>query len=222
MTAPTTTPTTAPVTAESHYRSFRPDLEVKSGGDGRTIFGIAVPYHAPTRIREDLVEEFVRGAFNHQLNAPQRVKVAREHMLLGGNLIGALSSMRDDTAGLYVEMRVSKTPVGEETLELVRDGALNELSIWFEERQNLRVRGGVMQRVKAHLREVAVVLQGAYGELAAAAGVRSAGQFPDPVVIADSEMELRRQAEEFLNGGLPDPVDYDLAVRRLRLGMPIR
>lgn len=212
---------TAPTTVENHYRSYRPELEVKRTGDGRTIYGIAVPYNAPTRIREDLVEEFVRGAFDAQINAPQRVKYAREHLLLGGTLIGALSMMRDDAAGLYTEMRVSKTPAGDETLELVRDGALPDLSIWFNERQNRRAPGGVVQRVKAHLNEVASVLQGAYGDLAVATGVRSAAQFAEPMVINDTEMDLRRKAEQFLNG-LPDPVDHDLAVRQLRLGMPVR
>lgn len=217
---------TAPTTVENHYRSYRPELEVKTGAgtDGRTIFGIAVPYNAPTRINENLVEEFVRGAFDQQINTPNqlnRIKVAREHMLLGGTLIGALSHMRDEAAGLYVEMRVSRTPVGDETLELVRDGALSELSVWFETRQNRTAPGRVVQRVKAHLREVAVVLQGAYGELATAAGVRSAAQFAEPMVIDNTEMDLRRKAEEFL-AGLPEPVDHDLTMRQLRLGMPVR
>lgn len=215
MTAPTFAP------AEGHFRSYRPDLEVKSGGDGRTIYGIAVPWGAPTRINKDLVEEFVSGAFDHQIRDPRRVKYAREHMLLGGELIGALSLMRNDALGLYTEMRVSRTPKGDETLELVRDGALNELSIWFEPRQDRRAAGGVLQRVKAHLREVASVLQGAYGELATTAGVRSAAQFAEPMRVADEEMELRRKAEQFLNG-LPEPVDHDLAMRQLRLGLPIR
>lgn len=215
MTAPTITGT------EGHFRSYRPDLGVKPGGDGRTVYGIAVPYNAPTRIREDLVEEFVRGAFDAQVNAPQRVKYAREHLLLGGELIGALSMMRDDAAGLYVEMRASKTPKGDETLELVKDGALPDLSIWFNERQNRRAPGGVVQRVKAHLNEVASVLQGAYGDLATAAGVRSAGAFAEPKPLHDEEADLRYRAEEFLRG-LPDPVDHDLAMRQLRLGMPVR
>lgn len=215
-----TAPTIAPA-AEGHFRSYRPDLEVKPGGDGRTIYGIAVPYNAPTRIRENLVEEFVRGAFDHQINAPQRVKYAREHLLLGGTLIGALSAMRDDAAGLYVEMRASRTPAGDETLELVKDGALRDLSIWFNEKQNRTVARGVVQRVKAHLNEVASVLQGAYGDLATTAGVRSAAPFAEPMVIDSSEMELRRKAEEFL-GGLPEPVDHDLAMRQLKLGMPVR
>lgn len=47
------------------YRSFTPDLEVRSSGDGRTIHGIVVPYNAPTRVNPGLVEQFERGAFNH-------------------------------------------------------------------------------------------------------------------------------------------------------------
>ena len=64
------------------YRSFHPDLEVRSGGDGRTIYGIAVPFNAPMRITDNLVEQFARSSFNHQLAKPNRVKYAREHMAL--------------------------------------------------------------------------------------------------------------------------------------------
>jgi HK97 family phage prohead protease len=210
------TPTLATGT---HLRAFHPDLEVRSGGDGRTIYGIAVPYDAPTRIDNSLVEQFARGAFAHQMAQPSRVKFAREHMLLGGSLIGALSAMRDDAAGLYVEMRASRTPLGDETLELIKDGALNELSIMFEERQNRRLAGGVTERVKANLREVAVVMEGAYGELASAVGVRSGARGPgDP---GDIDAELRRKAEEFLmGGGLKAPPDYDMQIRSINLGLP--
>jgi HK97 family phage prohead protease len=201
--------------SENLFRSFAPDLQVRSGGDGRTIYGIAVPWNAPTRIDDTLVEQFARGAFSHQMGKPSRVKFAREHALLGGTVIGAATMMRDDAAGLYVELRASKTPVGDETLELVKDGALDQLSVMFRERQNRRLAGGVTERVKADLAEVAVVMEGAYGELATAIGVRSA-QLPAAAVSLD----LRAQAEEFLLGpGLPEPTDYDLELRRIRLGM---
>jgi HK97 family phage prohead protease len=199
---------------ETHYRSFSPDLEVRSGGDGRTIFGIAVPYNAPTRIDDSLVETFARGAFNHQLNRPNRVKFAREHVLLGGEIIGAASMLRDDAAGLYVELRAARTAKGDETLELVKDGALDQLSIMFREAKNRRLAGGVVERQTADLREVAVVMEGAYGELAAAAGVRS-----KQVPIAAAEIDLRAQVQEFL-GERPKPKDYDLEIRSIRLGMP--
>lgn len=155
-------------------RVFTPDLEVRSSGGGRTIVGIAVPYDSPQRIDSKLVEQFARGAFNHQLKAAHRIPFAREHMALGGALIGRAEVLRDDAAGLYGEWRVSRTPAGEETLELVKDGALSHLSIGFRERQNRRLPGGVTERVTAELAEVAVVLDGAYGDMAAVAGVRSA------------------------------------------------
>jgi len=165
------------------YRSFTPDLEVRRAGDGRTIFGIAVPWDVEQRIDADLVESFSRGAFSAQLRAIQAgrhpstmVRFAREHVALGGSLIGATQVLRDDAAGLYGEWRVSKTPLGDETLELVRDGALRELSIGFREGQNRRLRSGAVQRVTATVFETAVVMAGAYGELAAAAGVRSAAE----------------------------------------------
>lgn len=201
---------------ETHYRSFSPDLEVRSGGGGRTVFGIAVPYNAPTRIDDRLVETFARGAFNHQLDRPQKVKFAREHVLLGGEIIGAASKLLDDAAGLYVEMRVANTKTGNDTLELIKDGALDQLSIMFREGKNRRLGGDAIERVRADLREVAVVMEGAYGELAVAAGVRSA-QIPQAAI----DLDLRAEAEEFLvGGGLPSLPDHDLEIRKLRLGLP--
>lgn len=207
--------------SDTHYRSFSPDLEVRNSDGGRTVYGIAVPYNAPTRIDEQLIEQFARGAFNHQLDRPQRVKFAREHVLLGGELIGAASMLRDDAAGLYVELRTAKTPAGEATLELVREGALDQLSIMFREAQNRRLGGGVVERVTADLREVAIVFEGAYGELAAAAGVRSKQQRPGPV-ISESEMDLRMKAEKYLQPAARRELpDTDTQIRAIRLGMPI-
>lgn len=199
------------------YRTFEPDLHVRSGGDGRTIFGIAVPYRRPVRIDDQLIEQFARGAFNHQLRAPGRVKLARDHMLLGGTLIGATTLLRDDAAGLYFEARASRTPVGDETVELVRDGALDQISIMFQERQNRKLPGAITERVTAHLGEIAVVVEGAYGELAMAAGVRSATRGE---TISPQRSSLLAQAEQYLQG-LPDPTDHDLQIRALRLGLKL-
>lgn len=203
---------------EVQYRCFNPDMEVRSGGDGRTVTGIAVPYDVPMRINESLVEVFTRGAFDHQMKAANRVRFSREHMALGGSLIGAVQMMRDDARGLYVEMRASKTPVGDETIELIRDGALNQLSIGFRERQNRKMSGGIVQRVKADLVEVAAVLEGAYGDYAVATGVRSAQH-----AVAGADIELRQEAEQYLLGaGLPDLPDVETQLRALRLGIGLR
>jgi HK97 family phage prohead protease len=157
-------------------RSFTPELEIRSaakGGDGRTIVGIAVPFGQRQRIDAGLTEQFASGAFDHQLRAANRVRFTRDHMAHGGVLIGTTTSLRNDPAGLVGEWRVSKTPTGEETLELVKDGALRDLSVGFQEVQNRRLEDGTIERVKANLSEVSVVLEGAYGAGATVQEVRA-------------------------------------------------
>lgn len=172
------------------YRAFTPDLEIRSDGDGRTIRGIAVPWGRPTRIDSRLVEQFARGAANHQLRAAHRMKFAREHTAQGGQLIGVTKLLRDDAAGLYGEWRASRTPLGDETIELVKDGALRHLSVGFKERRNRNLPGGIVERVKADFIETAVVPEGAYGDAAAIAGVRSAAGEWGPDIDLELEDEL--------------------------------
>lgn len=162
------------------FRTYTPELEVRAaaqGGDGRTVFGIAVPYDTAMWIDETLIEEFAPGAFNAQLRAATRVAFSREHVELGGFQIGVLTMMRDDTAGLYVEMRASKTALGDETLELIKDGILTDLSVAFYPGKDIQVRssqGVITRRVLARLDEVASVSRGAYGKHATVMGTRSA------------------------------------------------
>lgn len=183
---------------ETLYRTLAgADLEIRSGGDGRTITGIAVPYNAAQRIDANLTEEWLPGAFRHQEKAADKVAFSREHLDLGGALIGKLTMMKDDPAGLYIEARASRTQLGDDTLELVRDGALRDLSIGFSPRpggDKLRS-DGVLQRSKADLREVAVVMQGAFGDLATVGGIRSHGdpRCPRCAAAAMSNMEAARQ-----------------------------
>ena len=180
-------------------RTFSPDLEVRKaaqGGDGRTVVGIAVPYAKPQRIDERLTEQFAAGAFKHQIRAAHRVKFAREHLSLGGSLIGRLDVMRDDVAGLYIEARVARTPLGDETLALLADGALSDLSIGFRARQDRRLPGNVIERVTADLREVSVVLEGAYGEGALVAAVRSADEQAEEFVVPGCTCGAATRLEE--------------------------
>lgn len=167
--------TAAPV---MEYRTYTPDLEVRTSGDGRTVFGIAVPYNVPMRIDEDLIEEFAPGVVNAQLRAANRVRFSREHVELGGIQIGRLTEMRDDTAGLYVEMRAAKTPLGDQTLEEIREGILTDLSVAFWPVPNgnqLRrtAQGLITRRLSVRLDEVAITTEGAYGSHAVAQGLRS-------------------------------------------------
>jgi HK97 family phage prohead protease len=160
-------------------RTFSPLLEVRSaakGGDGRTIEGIAVPFLRRQRIDHTLMEQFAPGAFDHQIRAAHRIAFSRDHMSQGGTLIGRATELRNDALGLWGAFRVSATAAGDETLALVADGALSELSVGFRAQKDHTEPDGTITRVRADLVEVSVVLAGAYGSAAEIMAVRSADQ----------------------------------------------
>jgi HK97 family phage prohead protease len=157
---------------EISYRTFSADVEVRSGGDGRTVFGVAVPFDLPTRIAADLTESWDRRAFDHQMRAIHRVPLFDLHEPHGGVRVGKLSMARADPKHLYVEAHVNDSPAGDDYLDRVKDGERPDFSIGFT-RAKTEMRGGVSHRVRADLLEVAGVPQGAFGNAASLAGVRS-------------------------------------------------
>lgn len=157
-------------------RAFPTD-ELLVRGDGRTICGIAVPFGQPTEIVEfgdRYLEEFAPGAFTRTIaeRGPERVKVLAQHSR-GTLPVGRASTLREDATGLYCELRVSRTRDGDDVLELVRDGALDALSIGFEPVRD-RSRGDIRVRTEVKLREISVVCWPAYAG-ARIGALRSAG-----------------------------------------------
>lgn len=158
------------MTNQIENRSYSVDLEFRKDGDGRTIYGIAVPYNKEQRITNNLVEVFRKGVFADVLKAAHRVKLLRGH---GENrILGRATLLKETDEGLYAEFKVSRTREGDEALELVKDGALDQLSVGFMPIKNRKMENGVLERVKAHLAEVSLVTFGAYGEMASVGGVR--------------------------------------------------
>ena len=60
-------------------RNYSVNLELRANGDGRTIFGIAVPYNKEQRITSTMIEVFRKGVFAQVRKAPHRVKLLRGH-----------------------------------------------------------------------------------------------------------------------------------------------
>ena len=86
-----------------------------------------MPYEETTLVEYEgrMVEEVVsRGAFDGIERRPNRVKVNRDHDVTRtcGRTI-AFHPGRDE--GLVAEVRIAKTPLGDETLELAADGILD-------------------------------------------------------------------------------------------------
>lgn len=118
----------------------------------RTIAGLAVPYGQTVDVG-DYKESFVRGVFDGSTD----VKLFNEHR----EIIGLVTKGEDTEAGYAIEARISKTSAGNDTYELLKDGAVNKFSVGFipvEQRDD----NGVVVRTKATLKEVSVVAFPAY------------------------------------------------------------
>lgn len=172
-------------------RAYETDLEVRSDGDGRTICGICVPYDVEQRINGALTEVFRRGAFQHVAPHAHRVKFLVSHDTQSLP-IGRATLLREDASGLYGEFRISATSRGDEILELVRDGALDQLSIGFQDLKSRRRQDGVVERLAAHLAEVSLVTFGAYGHNATVVGVRDVSATPNLDAVRDMLKDIRR------------------------------
>lgn len=147
--------------ADRLTRAYPTDLEVRS--EARTIIGIAVPFDVEADVGR-FVEVFRRGAFARTISERgDKVKLLALHDGTSRLPVGRATVLREDTAGLYAEFRVSRTTQGDEVLALVGDGALDALSIGFSPVRDTWDAGHAkVERHEVRLHEVSVVAFGAY------------------------------------------------------------
>lgn len=140
-------------------RCFTPpvDLEIR-GSDGRTVFGLAVPFDQEALVSDGgrpYREVFRMGAFTKTIaESGQRVKFLLNHDKFNRLPLGRATTLREDPSGLVGEFRVSATREGDEALELVRDGVLDSFSVGFAP---VKHRGtSLVERTEVKLREVSI------------------------------------------------------------------
>ncbi len=173
------------------------DLEIRD--DGRTVVGLAMPFDTPAEIRDgpsSFVEVFRKGAFEKTIaERGDRVKALAQHD--HRNLpLGRVTKLREDSAGLYAELRMSKTRDADEVLELVKDGALDSFSIGFNPvRDRWSSDGSHVERLEVGLREVSLVAFPAY-ESARVLAVRSARGLIDPPLSPDDAKQMILESYE--------------------------
>jgi HK97 family phage prohead protease len=140
----------------------------------RIVTVIVAPYEEPTpvlRHNEWIVETIARGAYTGIEQRARRVKVNRDHDLAKtcGRAV-ALHPSRSE--GLVAELRISETPLGDESLALAADGVL-DASAGFRPIAQSWNPGRTERRVeRAWLSHVALVPDPAY-ENATVLDVRS-------------------------------------------------
>lgn len=116
--------------------------------EAREVIGRAVPYDEVIDIGGGDKEKFVRGSVD--LNS--HVKLFRGHK----EIIGKVNHMEEREDGLWIKAKISNTKLGDETLELVKDGAIRSFSVGFiplvDEKQDRTI-----IRKKVNLKEVSLV-----------------------------------------------------------------
>jgi HK97 family phage prohead protease len=154
-------------------RDFTSALHVRDGGDGRTLVGALLPWGVEALVLDrgrEVVETFERGALGDV--DPARVPLTARHPVDAQQLpIGVTTELEERADAAWGAWRVSKTALGDEVLELARDGVPLGLSVGFME-----VPGGSrwsadrrrVTRTRAALDHVAIVRVPAY----AGAGVQ--------------------------------------------------
>jgi HK97 family phage prohead protease len=152
----------APAGAVEERRSVGSVAEVQF--PERIITLVAMPYDAETsRADGRFRESFAPGAFAGIEHRNGRIRVNREHMLHAP--VGRVTRwVSDRPDALVAELRVSKTPLGDETLELAADGVLDASvgfmpfpggEVWTENRSKRRI-------TKAWLHHLALTADPAY------------------------------------------------------------
>lgn len=123
----------------------------------RTVEGIAVPYNETYDMGGGRLERFAKGA----VDTSQHVKLFRDH----SEIIGVVTEMQDSDEGLLIRAKISETVLGNETLALVKDGAIRSFSVGFIPVEN-KTDGNTTIRTKVDLKEVSLVPFPAYDNAA--------------------------------------------------------
>jgi HK97 family phage portal protein len=169
----------------------RASADSVSPGDGRRLDIRLVAFgDVARRTNEGYPEQLLPGVFA----GVDPARVMLESQKHGGAIVGNGEALVEREDGLYGTFRVAETTAGDELLALTKAGpngerpVLTDASVVFAPQQQ-RVKDGVVQRIKAELRRVAIVERGAYasGQVLA---VRS-----DPEMTEDTTQETPKQEE---------------------------
>lgn len=176
---------------------------------GRTVDVRVVPFGEVARVAdpphyEPYDEQWMPGAFDHQLTAANRLHANYEHERGIVNVVGHGIALRSEPDGYHASFKIHDTNGGATALELIRDGALPGVSLEARPVKSVRTTGGIVQRVKAHLRGIAFCREGAF----AGAQVLAIRHPPEDEVIFDEAL-------------LPVELDPELVARCRRLGIKL-
>ena len=133
-------------------------LDAAAPEDGRRrITGIAVPWDKPANVSTGQRVQFARGAFD--VNAKAAKLIANHDMT---QLLGVVSELVELDEGLAFSAEFANTQAATESVELIRAGALDAVSVGAEVLNSRQLPGGGIEVTQARLIELSLVAYGAF------------------------------------------------------------
>lgn len=176
-------------------------LRAAEEGDGRTLGGVAVPYGSVISTW-DGAETFDADCV---FDDTDTAKLCYQH----GELIGRITGAQSQEDGLHITAHISDTQRGRDVVALLRDGALDSLSVGFMPIEDETDKQGVTHRKRVRLLEVSVVSWPAY-EAAKITSQRSSENINNR---KGNEMDLA-EINDKLNGIMDEQRSMKAAIAR--------
>jgi HK97 family phage prohead protease len=131
--------------------------QVDDGQPRRTISGLAVPYGVEATVSGGRKVRFLAGSLPTDGKAP---KLLEQHDTQ--RVIGIVTAREETAAGMTFSARISASRAGDDVLELVKDGALDSVSVGVDPIEAEYDEAGVLVIAKAQWRELSVVTEPAF------------------------------------------------------------
>lgn len=123
----------------------------------RTIEGVAVPYNTVAVVSGGEKVMFLPGSLPVEGKAP---RLLENHD--GSKIIGVVTARNSDDEEMRYTARISATKAGDDVIELIKDGALDSVSIGVDPVEATYNDDGVLVVSKANWRELSIVAEPAF------------------------------------------------------------
>lgn len=169
------------MTTELEIRTFGydPELEIRAGGDGRTVTGLVAPWDIEITATgaggRGVIREVLRqGALDKSVaERGDKIPLTFYHPdptnpFADRGIIGRAIKWENSASGQRASFKVADTPRGNEALTMIREGLIADFSIGFKgvhDRTKVvqeRGKAPLYERYEVNLDHVALVPNGAY------------------------------------------------------------
>ena len=123
----------------------------------RTIEGVAVPYNTVAVVSGGEKVMFLPGSLPVEGKAP---RLLENHD--GSKIIGVVTARNSDDEEMRYTARISATKAGDDVIELIKDGALDSVSIGVDPVEASYNDDGILVVSKANWRELSIVAEPAF------------------------------------------------------------